>query len=70
MAEVPDNDREIVISFGELTEVMSEVGAVIISRTRSVFGDEKADEVMNLMACYAAQLAYRLFDEEKLEVEK
>ncbi len=68
MAEVPDNDKEIVISFGELTQVMSEVGAEITSVTRGVFGDEKADEVMNLTAYYAAKLAHRLFEE--LEVEK
>lgn len=70
MAELPDKDKEVTITFDELTNIMSEVGAVIISRTRSVFGNKKADEVMNLTACYAAQLAYRLFDEEKLEVEK
>lgn len=68
MPELPDKDREVTISFGELTDVMSEVGAVIISRTRSVFGDAKAEEVMNLTAYYAAKLAHRLFEE--LEVEK
>lgn len=70
MAELPDKDKEVTITFDELTDIMSEVGAVIVSRTRSVFGNKKADEVMNLTAYYAAQVAHRLFDEEELEVEK
>ena len=68
MSDLPREDREITISFGELTEIMSEVGASITSVTRGVFGDEKAEEVMNLTAYYAAKLAHRLF--EALEVEK
>lgn len=68
MSELPDKDREVTISFGELTEVMSEVGASITSNVRNLFGNDKADEVMNLTAYYAAKLAHRLFEE--LEVEK
>ena len=68
MSDLPREDREITISLGELTDIMSEVGANITSVTRGVFGDAKADEVMNITAYYAAKLVHRLFEE--LEVEK
>lgn len=56
-----DYEIETTVTLEDMKEYMSDVGGDMVKRTRLMFGNDKAEEVMNLTAYYAAKLLTKIF---------